>query len=459
MVTKIKEMLMRRFWVLLILFLVALPMVGFSQVKDVSLYLDFARFRYDDEKSLLEIYYFIAPKNAEVEGERWFRFNLKNKENGEVLATKTLRVDFQKGDVEHDASTAKRGMLKSVLPTGSYVLELMQINNITDEIVDSVGYPLSIKPFVGDRVTLSDLEVCSNIIPNSPNKDSDYHKNGMDVLPNPTRIFSMSTPRVYYYIEMYNLNKKQHDDPYHIQVVVADKEGQVRFKKDYHRPRKYESLVERGAFDIRKLESGLYTLIFALTDSSENYSVYRRENFFVVNPKVVAVSEEVDEEGFRKSEYYTLPESIVDRMFEEAQYIATPDEVKIYKSLTNVEGKRKFMYNFWKKRTQHDPDFKDEYYARIEYANEHFSYAKTPGWKSDRGRVYILYGKPDQIDHYPSESNTLPYEVWFYYNIEGGVEFDFVDFSGFGDYKLVNSTKRNEYSDPNWRRLIQGNRF
>ncbi len=433
--------------------------LGFGQIKDVSLYLDFARFRYDDEKTLLEIYYFIAPRNAEVEGDRWFKFNLKEEESGKVLATKTLRFAFEKGDIEQDASTAKRGMLKSVLPEGKYVLELMQIDNRTEQVLDSIGYPLAVKTFNSDRVTLSDLEICSNIIPNSPNKDSDYHKNGMDVFPNPTRLFSLSSPRVYYYIEMYNLNKKQHDTPYHVQVVIADKDGQIRFRKDYRRPRKYESLVERGAFDIRKLESGLYTLIFAVTDSSENYSVYRRENFFVVNPKAVAVKEEDDEEGFRKSEYYTLPESIVDRMFEEAQYIATPDEIKIYQSLTNVQAKRKFMYDFWKKRTKHDPNFKDEYYERIEYANEHFSYAKTPGWKSDRGRIYILYGKPDQIDRYPSESNTLPYEIWFYYNIEGGVEFDFVDFSGFGDYKLVNSTKRNEYSDPNWRRLIQGNRF
>ncbi len=59
------------------------------------------------------------------------------------------------------------------------------------------------------------------------------------------------------------------------------------------------------------------------------------------------------------------------------------------------------------------------------------------------------------IERFPSTPNENPYEIWYYYDLEGGVEFDFVDFSGFGDYKLVNSTKRGEITDPRWRSYVR----
>jgi hypothetical protein len=77
------------------------------------------------------------------------------------------------------------------------------------------------------------------------------------------------------------------------------------------------------------------------------------------------------------------------------------------------------------------------------------------GWKTDRGRVYILYGEPDEIRRYPSTQNSRPYETWLYRQLENGVEFDFIDRSGFGDYVLVNSTKRGEIQDDQWDRQLQ----
>ena len=76
------------------------------------------------------------------------------------------------------------------------------------------------------------------------------------------------------------------------------------------------------------------------------------------------------------------------------------------------------------------------------------------GWKTDRGRVYLIYGGPDEIERFPNEIETRPYEIWHYESVEGGVIFVFADITGFGSYQLVHSTKRGELRDDSWVRRI-----
>ena len=77
----------------------------------------------------------------------------------------------------------------------------------------------------------------------------------------------------------------------------------------------------------------------------------------------------------------------------------------------------------------------NEFYRRIEYTNAHFSVI-SPGWKSDRGRIYIVHGPPDEIERHPMDIGLKPYEIWYYYS--SNHFFYFLDENGYGEYKLVN---------------------
>jgi hypothetical protein len=77
------------------------------------------------------------------------------------------------------------------------------------------------------------------------------------------------------------------------------------------------------------------------------------------------------------------------------------------------------------------------------------------GWQTDRGRVYILYAEPDEIERFPNSGDSKPYEIWHYNQIESGVIFVFIDRNGFGDYQLVHSTKRGELQDESWQKYLQ----
>ncbi|MEL6823213.1 MAG: GWxTD domain-containing protein, partial [Calditrichota bacterium] len=108
-------------------------------------------------------------------------------------------------------------------------------------------------------------------------------------------------------------------------------------------------------------------------------------------------------------------------------------------------------YDFWNRREKSSPGLQNEYYGRIDEANAKFGYSGLAGWKTDMGRVHIVYGPPSEIERFPSDMRTRPYEIWYYYELEGGTQFIFVDVNGYDDYRLVTSTVRNEIYDPNWK--------
>jgi len=164
---------------------------------------------------------------------------------------------------------------------------------------------------------------------------------------------------------------------------------------------------------------------------------------------------------YMSSEFGVLQMEECDDLFEKSTALATNTEKNGYRKLDSLNQKREFLYNFWKRRDTtpetEENEFKKLYLERIQIANQRYSTFNTPGFKTDRGRVYLQYGDPDEIERHPNETNSKPYETWTYRNIEGGVIFIFADLMGFNYYELIHSTKRGELQDPNWRNRIRAN--
>jgi GWxTD domain-containing protein len=141
---------------------------------------------------------------------------------------------------------------------------------------------------------------------------------------------------------------------------------------------------------------------------------------------------------------------------EDVAYIITDEERKAFLQLQTNEEREQFIEQFWQRRNP-DPDsvdntVKEEHYRRIAYANEHFA-SGVPGWRTDRGRIYIIYGKPDSLESHTQgenyqrpfdqgggETKTYAWEQWTYHYIEGigeNVELEFVDPSGTGEFRFT----------------------
>jgi GWxTD domain-containing protein len=144
---------------------------------------------------------------------------------------------------------------------------------------------------------------------------------------------------------------------------------------------------------------------------------------------------------------------------EDVRWIITPEELTAFKQLSNDEERDNFIETFWQRRDPtpdtEENEFKEEHYRRIAYANEHFA-AGRAGWRTDRGRIYIVFGPPDEIEAHPSggtysrpieegggETSTYPFETWRYRYIEGlgshsqEVMIEFVDTCMCGDYHMT----------------------
>jgi GWxTD domain-containing protein len=160
-----------------------------------------------------------------------------------------------------------------------------------------------------------------------------------------------------------------------------------------------------------------------------------------------------DEASRRKAAKIEIKGEYKKWLDEDVRWIITDEEVKAFKNLGNDEERDQFIEQFWLRRNPNpdspENEFKDEHYARIAYANEHFAAGK-PGWMTDRGHIYIAYGKPDSTDSHPSGGNyerpieegggntsTFPFEIWHYRYLAGvgdNVDIEFVDTCMCGDY-------------------------
>jgi GWxTD domain-containing protein len=140
---------------------------------------------------------------------------------------------------------------------------------------------------------------------------------------------------------------------------------------------------------------------------------------------------------------------------EDVRYIITPEENDAFLLLPSDQRRDEFIAAFWDRRNPipgaAENRYKEEHYRRLAYANTHFA-ANVPGWRTDRGHIYIQYGPPDEIEAHPSgtherpieegggTTSVYPFEEWRYRHINGfgdNVVIEFVDTCKCGDYKMV----------------------
>jgi len=308
-----------------------------------------------------------------------------------------------------------------------------------------VSGELYVPAFSGDQLAISQLELSLNIAP--AEGEGDFTKNGVRVLPNPMRIYGVDVPVLFYYAEIYGLETgPQADSTYSVQQDILNAAGEV--VKSYPQSAKRKpgrSAVEVGGINVVGLAPDTYFLRLTVKDHHAEQEVSNQRWFRVTTPdmETLASGEQValtsEEAGYR--------ENLI-------RYVASDEDLRTYQGLS-LEGKARFLEEFWRRR---DPDpatplneFRREHMRRWNYANQHFSqFRQDDGWKTDQGRIYIVYGPPDDIERYPSDITRVAWERWHFYSLEGGIEFIFADLSGFDDYTLIHSTAKSEFRDPSW---------
>ena len=301
---------------------------------------------------------------------------------------------------------------------------------------------------------LSDLELCSNITEWTDTKDL-FYKNTYRAIPNPGLVFGSTThPVVFSYVELYNLLQGK---PYVLTIRVVDLKDVVL--KQHQRTRQFvvSNTVDVATLNVSSLASGKYKFQMVLFDTSGNEIARTEKTIFLYNPNVQ--NRTMTPSSVRIGEFASLTADELTEEFRQAQYIARAEDKTAFNKLHAPEEQRAFLARFWTEIESGNHGLTNFtralYLQRVLVANQRYKSLGKEGWYTDRGRVYILYGEQDEVERFPYSSESKPYEIWHYNQIEGGVQFVFIDRSGFGEYTLVHSTKRGEIQDDNWQQYLQ----
>ena len=328
-----------------------------------------------------------------------------------------------------------------------YVLTLIARDRYLASRKDSVTVRLPIRPLVTDKLVLSDIEFASSIRQGS--KTSPFYKNTLEVVPNVGGLYG-EDQKAFFYFEAYNLLPEGVPPDYTVRTLVYDAVGKELISKERAKKRQGESAVVVDQFAVDKLKSGTYTLVVSLSDTSAKPLAQSGRKFFVYNPSLGIDSTLLTQASSLPMPIYAaMDEGELDREYKWSRYEVTEAERAQFEQLKGSDVKRKFMSDVWRRRPI---GARDEYMARVAYVNGQYSMLAREGYRTDRGRVHIVYGPPDDYERHPNEPDMKPYEIWSYNNLQGGVVFVFVQRNQGGDFELVHSTHRNELHDEDWQR-------
>lgn len=439
---------------------------SFTLAQDAGFDFDYAQFAYDSSSNYVEIYYvFDQGKLTQVnkDGENLVEATLSIQITDSTTSDTLVNNQwFIRHPVESAETTSQSlvGVVSFILPRGTLKCVVSGIDNNKQNNFRSITEYVKVKPLLNSSAAISDIQLASKMIQGSENTNSIFYKNTFEVIPIPNLVFGGNQAALFFYSEIYNIKDPSFkSDTLKINEIIFNSRGKIVREKNKMITRKNDTRVEVGSFILSQLPTDTYTLAISLIDTANDIGVTSSKRFFVYNPDVVETDSVFREvKPVLSSTFGTMSEEELDDIFDKSKYIATSQEIDKYKKLNGVDGKREFLFDFWNGRDR-DPSTKEneyfyDYLQRVESATSRFSSMQKAGWKTDRGRVFIIYGEPSEIERYPNQIESRPYEIWYYNELEGGVYFVFADLTGFSEYTLVNSTKRGELRDDNWGRRI-----
>lgn len=446
-----------------LIFSLIYPVCGFSQLNFIPLSADYATFHMNDSLAYVEFYVSFFQNSLQYHNindtlQASFSTTLSLQYEDSVYFTQTHKFINSEVDTQQIKSyDSFIDIYKVALPFRKFIATV----KLEDHLASSAGeYVLNLNiPGPPDHFSLSDIQLSSAI--KSAQESSKFSKNHLEIIPHPRRTFDILNPMLYYYVELNNLSlDEKTKNSYFFEYFVTDKNSDtVKTSKPKISEIVGTDQAEIGSFNALSLPAGMYYLNVRARDNNSNVTSNIRKKFFVNKP--TTQSARVEE---TKSEidpmFSTMTKEDLEQEIAITKYISDRHEQEMIDQIDSLDAIRKFLTGFWKRRDQMTGRAPGEshniYINLIREANERFSHGSTDGWKTDRGRILVVYGHPDDIERYPYSENSKPYTIWRYYQLDGGSDFIFYDRMGFGNYELIHSTYYNELQNPNWQDIIHG---
>ncbi len=304
-------------------------------------------------------------------------------------------------------------------PPGEYTLDCT-LKDMASQATRQQTIKANLRKFSQRSPVLSDIQFALAAQEKTDEK-SVFVKDNLSVIPSVSRLYGgEDSARLLYYVEAY-LGSDLPGPLYLETIIRSDTKGML------YRDTLYISLTsptvrQMKNIGVEEFPPGDYSLEIYLRGRRAHLYDQRTGEFTI----------QWSQERMLKYDFSTA--------IRQLELIATSAEIGKMKNLKTIEERVAAFNAFWDARNTTAGigvnEVKREFYRRVTYANRQFRHLRLDGWRTDRGRIYIKYGEPDQIDDFPMSANALPYQVWHYYRQGSYLRFKFVDENEDGDYRL-----------------------
>lgn len=461
-----------------ILVLAAVFAFNFLSARELTANLTSAAFSTPDNNTYVETYLSIIGNSVHY---------VKNK-NGRYQAAVDIRMSVMKGDSlkdyrkyvlnspETDDTTKIPNFLdlqRFTLPVGLYELTItmFDVNRTPQRVITNArSLVVDIDP---DSIGLSHIEMLESY--SKAAGQSILTKSGYDLVPYVASLYPGNMANLSFYGEVYNTKKVLNDQKFLVLYYIEGAETRAKMT-DYNTFQKMTAAPVNSilyTFDISKLPSGNYNLVVEVRNAQNRLLSLRTVSFERFNPGIQIKLGDIASLDIANT--FAAQITSVDTLTDYIRSlgpISTQNEKEFAESCIkagDIKLMQQYFFNFWQSRNETSPEAQWILYNKeVQKVNANYGTQITKGYQTDRGRVYLQYGPPDQIVPMNSEPSSYPYEIWQYYTIRGSAtnvdinspdnttqsnkKFVFANFDLVtNNYKLIHSDARGETRDDRWK--------
>lgn len=440
--------------------------------------MDAVAFSRGNDSIQVEVYYSVLQKLLPFtkSGDKWIapiNGRIDIYQDGKVVRSASIHKeksftgseDELKQHIADDVVDGSFFMVPAVSNTRA-VLTLIGLNDTKQSYNDTLRREIEVPLRKPTKYQFSNVEFASQM-EKTADKSNFFEKVGFIIIPNPSRTYGGNYTKLYYYTEV-DVPKSEvsGSNAGVIRIQVLDGTGKEMFKTSEEVQLDAPVVPIIGSAEIEGLPTDAYVLQLTLMRGTTVVDSVKRQFFY---DSGIQLSEEddapaaanVDEATlYTDAGFGNLSELEVEERAKQTLYGATEIQKKSYDKLTELKARQQWLFDYWRAKDKEigAPPLSQyrAFLKRVDEANRMFTVMKTPGWKSSRGRVWIQYGKPDQITGEPFAINSKPYIQWEYVSqkipLQSGsrAEFVFVDKQGGGNFILVSSNARGEVEEDDW---------
>lgn len=341
------------------------------------------------------------------------------------------------------------------LPNGEYDFEI-SLKDINSNLSPFTNIQkLNIK-YHENAMDISDIELVESF--KKTEEKNITTKNGYDLIPYTSDFFGEDFEKIAFYAEIYNTNKSLGEDEDFLVNYYIESYERSEIIGDYRsfKREKAKSVnIVFNSFDIKKLPSGNYKLVVEAKNKNNDLLVRKKMFFQRSNPlqNTMLISDDYVNSFVTPMTKEQLQDNI-----KSLAPISEATELSFAKNqlgANDEELMKQYLYNFWLTRNNTNPEKEwKEYKERVDITQDLYSTSIKRGYETDRGRVYLKYGKPNTISEMKNEPSSYPYEIWHYYGTENRSNVKFIFYNPdiiSNDYPLLHSTMQGEIYNTQWR--------